>query len=59
MHHCREIIAAYPWLTPHSVVMIDDCDLPYGGKGKLAIEYLTNRGWVIFRSGYQVILIQP
>ncbi len=58
-HHLREIVAATPWLTPNSIVMIDDCDLPYGGKGKLAIEYLLARGWKILVAGYQVILVQP
>lgn len=57
-HHLKEIIAAYPWLTPTSVVMIDDCALPFGGKGKLVIEYLLARGWIILAEGYQVILSQ-
>lgn len=55
-HHLKEIIAAYPWLTPNSIVMIDDCNLPHGGKGKLAIQYLLERGWEIIVSSYQVIL---
>lgn len=55
-HHLKEIIAAYPWLTSNSIVMIDDCDLPHGGKGKLVIDYLLKRGWKIIASGYQVIL---
>ncbi len=57
-HHLKEIIAAYPHLGTHSVVMIDDCDLPHGGKGTLAIEFLVNRGWKILKKGYQVILSQ-
>lgn len=57
-HHLNEIIAAYPWLTEKSVVMIDDCDLPNGGKGKLVIEYLLNKGWKKVLKGYQVILTQ-
>ena len=57
-HHLREIIAAEPFLAPHSIVMIDDCDLPGGGKGRLVIEYLLERGWKIIAQGYQVILIQ-
>jgi hypothetical protein len=56
-HHLNEIMAAYPWLHKNSVVMIDDCDLPHGGKGKLVIEYLTARGWKIVYKGYQVILV--
>lgn len=57
-HHFKEIMAAYPSLTKKSVVMIDDCDLPHGGKGKLVIEYLLNKGWKIAASNYQVLLVQ-
>lgn len=58
LHHLNEVMAAEPWLTADSIVMIDDCDLPHGGKGKLAIEYLLTRGWKIASQGYQVILLQ-
>lgn len=57
-HHLREIEAAYDKLHENSVVMIDDCDLPYGGKGKLVIDYLRKRNWKIIYSGYQVILVR-
>ena len=57
-HHLKEIKAAYPYLHENSVVMIDDCTLPHGGKGKLVIEFLLKRGWQVIYSGYQVILIQ-
>lgn len=57
-HHLKEIIAAYPWLTEQTIVMIDDCNLPYGGKGKLAIEYLLNRNWKIVAQDYQTILVR-
>ena len=57
MHHLNEIIAALPFLTKDSVVMIDDCDLPHGGKGRLVIDFLTHNGWKIYHSGYQTILI--
>jgi len=56
-HHLKEIIAAYPYLTEDSIVMIDDCDLPHGGKGTLVIEYLLDRGWEVIAEGYQVILV--
>lgn len=58
VHHLKEIIAAYPKLHKNSIVMIDDCDLPQGGKGALVIEYLTARGWEIFQNGYQIIMLQ-
>lgn len=57
-HHLKEIIAAYPHLGDHSVVMIDDCDLPHGGKGKLVIPWLQERGWKIALSNFQTILIK-
>ena len=57
-HHLKEIKAAYKKLHKNSVVMIDDCDLPHGGKGKLAIEYLKNKGWKKVYNGYQVIMVK-
>ncbi|CDR33137.1 class I SAM-dependent methyltransferase [Criblamydia sequanensis] len=56
-HHLKELIAAYSKLHDKTVIMIDDCDLPHGGKGKLAIEFLTKKGWIVLHSGYQVILV--
>ncbi len=56
-HHLKEIIAAYPHLHKKSIIMIDDCDLPHGGKGMLAIQYLLDKGWKIGLSGYQVVMI--
>jgi predicted O-methyltransferase YrrM len=55
-HHLMEIQAAYPHLKETSIVMIDDCDLPGGGKGKDAIIFLLERGWKIAKNQYQVIL---
>ncbi len=55
-HHLKEIIAAEPKFTENSFVLIDDCDLPHGGKGKLVIEYLLEKGWKIAARGYQVLL---
>lgn len=58
-HHLLEVCAAYPFLTEDSVILIDDCALPHGGKGKLAIDFLLERGWKILENGYQVLLIYP
>ncbi|NDD58645.1 MAG: class I SAM-dependent methyltransferase [Chlamydiae bacterium] len=57
-HHLEELKASYRWLHEDSVIMIDDCNLPFGGKGKLAIEFLTKRGWKMLRNEYQVILVR-
>lgn len=57
--HClREIKAAYDKLTPHSIVMIDDCSVPGGGKGKLAIAWLLDQGWYKHVDKHQVLLLK-
>ena len=55
-HHLNEFRAIEDQLRAQSVVLIDDCDLPGGGKGKTVIEYMLNRGWQIDTSAYQVLL---
>jgi Methyltransferase domain len=58
IHHLKEIEAAYDKLHDNSVVMIDDCRLPHGGKGKLIIDFLLQRGWKKVFDGYQVIMVK-
>jgi SAM-dependent methyltransferase len=59
-HHLNEVIAAIPWFTKDTVIMIDDSDDGFlgGGKGKLVIEYLLERGWNIVMKGHQVVLVR-
>ena len=58
--HClKEVMAAEDKLTDKSIIMIDDCNVPGGGKGKLAIEYLRSKGWLLHRNYHQVILLKP
>jgi spermidine synthase len=57
-HHLKEIQTAYSKLKPTSVVMVDDCDLPQGGKCKLVIDFLLAKGWTIYDIGYQVLMVQ-
>ncbi len=57
-HHLKEIKAIEGCLHDKTVILIDDCDMPNGGKGKLVIEWLTERGWKVHMSEYQVILVQ-
>ncbi|MGB5627831.1 MAG: class I SAM-dependent methyltransferase [Woeseiaceae bacterium] len=57
-HHLKEIRAIENCLHEDTVILIDDCNMPNGGKGKLVIERLTARGWKIHRSEYQVILVK-
>ncbi len=56
-YHLAELMAAMPHFSLNTIVMIDDCGLPHGGKGKLVIEYLISHGWRIAMHGYQVILV--
>jgi hypothetical protein len=56
LHHLKEIHAAYPHLAQDAIVMIDDCDLPHGGKCKYVVEFLLSKGWKILAKGYQIIL---
>ncbi|MDP1880592.1 MAG: class I SAM-dependent methyltransferase [Parachlamydiaceae bacterium] len=55
-HHLFEIEAALPKLHKNSIVMIDDCGLAFGGKGKLVVAKLLEKGWKKVFDGYQVIL---
>lgn len=56
-HHLKEIEAIEGCLHDDSVILIDDCDMPNGGKGKLVIERLSEQGWKVHMSEYQVILL--
>ena len=55
-HHLAEFKAIESRLHRGSLVLIDDCDLPNGGKGKLVISYMLERGWIILLNDYQVLL---
>lgn len=57
-HALREIMAAYDKLSKHAIVMIDDCNIPHGGKGKLAIKFLKEKGWYLKENRHQVILLR-
>ncbi len=57
-HHLKEIEAIEGCLHDGTVILIDDCDMPNGGKGKLVIERLTANGWQVHMSEYQVILLR-
>lgn len=57
-HHLKEIKAIEGCLHDGTVILIDDCDMPNGGKGKLVIERLTSQGWKVHMSEYQVILVR-
>ncbi len=56
-HHLAEFIAIEDKLHQNSIVLIDDCDLEGGGKGKLVIEYMIEKNWNIDMENYQVLLL--
>ncbi|MCO4821780.1 MAG: class I SAM-dependent methyltransferase [Flavobacteriaceae bacterium] len=56
-HHLNEFKAIENKLHKNSIIMIDDCDLSGGGKGKLVIEYMLQKDWIIDMEKYQVILL--
>ncbi len=58
LYHLEELKAAMPHFGPETIVMIDDCGLSGGGRGKLVIEYLISNGWKIVSHSYQVILVR-
>ena len=55
-HHLAEFQAIEGQLHDNTFVLIDDCDLPNGGKGKLAVEYMLRNGWRVLENAYQVLL---
>jgi len=57
-HHLDEFKAIENKLHDNSVVLIDDCNLPGGGKGKLLVEYMTANGWHLLKDAYQVLLVR-
>ncbi len=57
-HHLKEFVAIEQQLHEKSIVLIDDCDLPNGGKGKLVVEYMLKNGWKILMQEYQILLVR-
>jgi predicted O-methyltransferase YrrM len=57
-HHLKEFEAIETRLHEQSVVLIDDCNLEGGGKGKLVIERMLDSGWKTVLSEYQVLLVR-
>lgn len=57
-HHLLEFKAIEGQLHEKSIVLIDDCDLPNGGKGKLAVAYMLHNDWRILMNRYQILLVR-
>lgn len=55
-HTLLEAKAAMAALASDAVVLIDDHDLPGGGRGALAVPYLESEGFELLSDDYQVLL---
>lgn len=58
IHQLAEIGAAYGKLTSNAAVMLDDCNIPGGGKGLLTSKFLEERGWRCVLDGYQKLFLR-
>jgi len=57
-HHLEEFRAIEDQLHDDSIVLIDDCNMPAGGKGKLVIEYMLGKDWQVHLYDYQALLVR-
>lgn len=53
IHQVAEIGAAFGKLTPNAIVLLDDCNIPGGGKGLLTERFLLGNGFRLVADGYQ------
>lgn len=58
VHHLEEFKLIENQLHQDTIVLIDDCGLPGGGKGKLVVEYMLERDWKILIDRYQILLVR-
>ena len=58
IHHLKEFKAIESQLHENTIVLIDDCNLPNGGKGKLVVEYMLKNDWKILMDQYQILLVR-
>lgn len=57
-HHLKEFKLIENKLHDKSIVLIDDCGLPGGGKGKTVVEYMLKRDWKVLIDAYQILLVK-
>ena len=57
-HVMDEVFAARPHLHEKSIIAIDDCGFPDGGKGGLGVPYLSASGWTVAHPGYLTVLVR-
>lgn len=58
-HAARELLAALPHLAERAVVLIDDAQLPGGGKARLARAVLEAFDFECLLDGYQTLWARP
>jgi len=56
-HHLKEFKAIESRLHKNTIVLIDDCGLPGGGKGKTVVPYMEQKGWKVLIDAYQILLV--
>jgi hypothetical protein len=57
-HQLSEMEACLDKMNEKSVILLDDNDLPDGGKSKLTKEFLTNNNWICLLDSKQSIWIR-
>ncbi len=57
-HNLKEAMAAERGLHENSIIVIDDCDLPGGGKGGKTRAYLRLKGWQCVMNNYQSVWVR-
>lgn len=57
-HAASEVRAAFKNLHRQSIVLIDDANLPGGGKARLARQVLSWNGWVCVMDEYQTLWVR-
>ncbi|AUP81059.1 class I SAM-dependent methyltransferase [Flavivirga eckloniae] len=57
-HHLKEFQLIENKLHDNSIVLIDDCGLPGGGKGKTVVEYMQKKDWKVLIDAYQILLVK-
>ena len=56
-HHLKEIQAAYNKIHKGTVILLDDCNMKFGGKCKLVDIFLRASGWTLVQLGYQRVYL--
>lgn len=57
-HHLKEFQIIEDRLHQNTIVLIDDCRLPNGGKGKLVVDYMLQNDWEVIIDAYQILLVR-